>query len=71
MEVMILSFIGPALKEEWNLSAGKESFITNVVFAGMLLGAYTWGFISENRSSLRIPLCPQASSCSTPAIKVG
>ncbi|XP_071725438.1 organic cation/carnitine transporter 7-like [Rutidosis leptorrhynchoides] len=48
MEVMILSFIGPSLRSEWNLSSTQESLITTVVFAGMLFGAYTWGVISDN-----------------------
>ncbi|XP_073308365.1 organic cation/carnitine transporter 7-like [Primulina huaijiensis] len=48
MEVMILSFIGPAVKSEWGLSSGQESLITTVVFAGMLIGAYSWGIISDN-----------------------
>lgn len=47
MEVMILSFIGPAVKSEWGLSSGQESLITTVVFAGMLIGAYSWGVISD------------------------
>lgn len=48
MEVMILSFIGPAVKAEWDLSSTLESLITTVVFAGMLIGASTWGVISDN-----------------------
>lgn len=48
MEVMILSFIGPSVKSEWGLSSGQESLITTVVFAGMLIGAYSWGIISDN-----------------------
>ncbi|XP_021846465.1 organic cation/carnitine transporter 7 [Spinacia oleracea] len=47
MEVMILSFVGPAVQTEWNLTSEQESLITTVVFAGMLFGAYTWGVISD------------------------
>jgi MFS family permease len=47
MELMILSFIGPALQSEWGLSSSKESLISTVVFAGMLIGAYLWGHISD------------------------
>ncbi|CAL1408622.1 unnamed protein product [Linum trigynum] len=47
MEIMILSFVGPAVKLEWGLSANQESLLTTVVFAGMLIGAYTWGIISD------------------------
>ncbi|XVF19135.1 hypothetical protein REPUB_Repub11eG0083000 [Reevesia pubescens] len=48
MEIMILSFIGSAVKTEWGLSSGQESLLTTVVFAGMLIGAYSWGLISDN-----------------------
>ncbi|XP_060187693.1 organic cation/carnitine transporter 7-like [Lycium barbarum] len=48
VEVMILSFIGPALKSQWGLSSTQESLITTVVFAGMLIGAYFWGVIADN-----------------------
>ncbi|XWS28192.1 hypothetical protein CRYUN_Cryun25bG0044500 [Craigia yunnanensis] len=33
MEIMILSFIGAAVKTEWELSSGQESLLTTVVFA--------------------------------------
>ncbi|KAI9390818.1 hypothetical protein POPTR_007G003000v4 [Populus trichocarpa] len=47
MEVMILSFVGPAVHSKWGLTSHEESLITTVVFAGMLVGAYTWGVISD------------------------
>uniref|UniRef100_A0A5B7AYI0 Putative General substrate transporter n=2 Tax=Davidia involucrata TaxID=16924 RepID=A0A5B7AYI0_DAVIN len=47
MEIMLLSFIGAAVQSEWRLSSSEESMITTVVFAGMLIGAYLWGFISD------------------------
>ncbi|XP_047308498.1 organic cation/carnitine transporter 7-like [Impatiens glandulifera] len=48
MEIMLLSFIGSAVKSEWNLSSDQESLITSIVFSGMLIGAYSWGLISDN-----------------------
>ncbi|KAM7477314.1 hypothetical protein LguiA_025527 [Lonicera macranthoides] len=48
MEVMILSFIGESVRYEWELSSNQESLITTVVFAGMLIGAYSWGLISDH-----------------------
>ncbi|XP_073004586.1 organic cation/carnitine transporter 7-like isoform X1 [Typha latifolia] len=48
MEMMLLSFIGPSLQLQWELSSHQESMITSVVFVGMLLGAYTWGIVSDN-----------------------
>ncbi|GKC56062.1 ARID DNA-binding domain-containing protein [Tanacetum coccineum] len=35
MEMMLLSFVGPALQSAWNLSSREESMITSVVFAGI------------------------------------
>lgn len=47
MEVMLLSFVGPSVKEEWGISGGTEGLITNVVYAGMLLGACVGGLTSD------------------------
>ncbi|KAK4794909.1 hypothetical protein SAY86_012903 [Trapa natans] len=47
MEMMLLSFIGPAVQSLWDLSAHEQSFITSIVFAGMLVGAYSWGIVSD------------------------
>lgn len=38
-QVMILSYLGPSAKCEWNLSATEESLLTSMVFLGMTLGA--------------------------------
>ncbi|CAM0902683.1 unnamed protein product [Alopecurus aequalis] len=48
MEMMLLSFVGPSVQLEWNLTAHQESMITSVVFVGELIGAYTWGVISDH-----------------------
>nr|XP_034888731.1 organic cation/carnitine transporter 7-like isoform X2 [Populus alba] len=48
MEIMILSFVGPAVKSQWNLSSTQESLLSTVVFAGMLVGAYSWGLFSDH-----------------------
>ncbi|PIN12686.1 Synaptic vesicle transporter SV2 (major facilitator superfamily) [Handroanthus impetiginosus] len=47
MEVSLLSFIGPAIKSEWSISPTQESLLSTTVFAGMLIGAYFWGFMSD------------------------
>ncbi|CAM8951218.1 unnamed protein product [Rhodiola kirilowii] len=47
MEMMLLSFVGPAVQSEWGLSPSQESLITSVVFAGMLVGAYSWGILAD------------------------
>ncbi|XP_072995139.1 organic cation/carnitine transporter 7-like isoform X1 [Typha latifolia] len=48
MEMMLLSFVGPSVQSEWELSSHQESLITSVVFVGMLVGAYSWGIVSDN-----------------------
>lgn len=48
MEMMLLSFVGPAIQPEWGLSSSQESLISTVAFAGMLIGAYSWGVISDS-----------------------
>ncbi|KAJ9128747.1 hypothetical protein P3X46_034519 [Hevea brasiliensis] len=48
IEIMILSFVGPAVKLKWALSSSEESLLSSVVFAGMLIGAYSWGLTSDN-----------------------
>ncbi|XP_038711278.1 organic cation/carnitine transporter 7-like [Tripterygium wilfordii] len=48
MEIMILSFVGPVVKSEWGLSLNEESLITTVVFAGVMIGSYSWGLLSDN-----------------------
>ena len=47
MEMMILSFVGPALKSAWKLSIAQESLLSTIVFVGMLVGAYSWGVVSD------------------------
>ncbi|KAH0459478.1 hypothetical protein IEQ34_012292 [Dendrobium chrysotoxum] len=63
MEIMILSFIGSPIQSEWKLSPQQESFISSVVFAGMLLGQYSWGVISDNYGRRQVPtISPDLSS---------
>lgn len=49
MEMMLLSFIGPAIHSEWGLSPRQESMLTSVVFVGMMVGALLWGIISDSK----------------------
>lgn len=57
MEMMLLSFVGPAVQSLWGLSAQEQSLITSVVFVGMLVGAYSWGIVSDKhgRRSSSLP----------------
>lgn len=47
MEMMLLSFVGPAVQVEWQLTGREESLIASVVFGGMMIGAYSWGALSD------------------------
>jgi len=47
MEIMLLSFLLPEIKREWNLESWKEATVGSAVFFGMMLGAYFWGSISD------------------------
>lgn len=47
MEMMLLSFVGPAVQSEWGLTGHEESLIASVVFGGMMIGAYSWGVLSD------------------------
>ncbi|WCJ36335.1 Synaptic vesicle 2-related protein [Euphorbia peplus] len=47
MEMMLLSFVGTAVQQQWHLTSHQESLITTVVFLGMLVGAYSSGFVSD------------------------
>ncbi|KAE8689517.1 Organic cation/carnitine transporter 7 [Hibiscus syriacus] len=43
---MMFSFIGPAVQALW-VSLPIKGLITSVVFVGMLVGAYSWGVVSD------------------------
>jgi len=46
-EMLFLSFLGPAVKCEWNLTGTEESMITTVVFAGMAIGSFSFGTLAD------------------------
>ena len=48
MEMMLLSFLGPAIRCEWtDVSVTQESSLTFWVFAGMLIGTLCFGSLSD------------------------
>eukprot|EP00658_Telonema_sp_P-2_P013607 TRINITY_DN15154_c0_g1_i3.p1 TRINITY_DN15154_c0_g1~~TRINITY_DN15154_c0_g1_i3.p1 ORF type:complete len:445 (-),score=92.70 TRINITY_DN15154_c0_g1_i3:85-1419(-) len=47
MELMILTFVLPHVREEWHLSRFATSTIGALTFAGMLGGSYFWGLFSD------------------------
>ena len=57
MEMMLLSFVGPALSSSWGLSSNQQALLTTVVFAGMLVGAYSWGIVSDRHGRRSFFFC--------------
>ena len=53
MEVMLLSFLMPVLKEEWDLRNGEDGLLGSVLFLGMFFGAFGFGILSDKYG--RIP----------------
>lgn len=47
MEMMLLSFLAPKLKEEWNLVSPTDGLIGAVVFVGLLIGSLTFAIASD------------------------
>ncbi|GJN32795.1 hypothetical protein PR202_gb21325 [Eleusine coracana subsp. coracana] len=70
MEIMLLSFIGPSVKEEWGLSGGEEGLVTSVLFAGTLVGAFTGGLASDRYGRRYVQHSPGCffSHCTCPSI---
>nr|XP_034888736.1 organic cation/carnitine transporter 7-like [Populus alba] len=61
MEVMILSFVGPAVKSQWDLSSSQESLLSTAVFGGRFIGSFFWGLVSDlhgRRQAIISPLIP-------------
>ena len=64
IELMLISFVGPEVKSEWGLSTSQESLLSTLVFTGMLVGACSWGLISDNYGRRQaFPLFPSFLSC--------
>lgn len=47
MEMMLLTFLSPAVKCEWDLTQSEEATITTVVFVGMGVGSFFWGRVQD------------------------
>ena len=46
-EIFLLSFALPGFSEEFGLSSGQAGLVVTSTFAGMLLGAWFWGALSD------------------------
>ncbi|XP_054783600.1 organic cation/carnitine transporter 7 [Prosopis cineraria] len=58
MEMMLLSVVGPAVQSAWSLSSQQQNLIASVVFAGMLIGSYSWGIVSDKHGRRKGFLVP-------------
>lgn len=47
MEIMLLSFVGPALECDWGINAQQKSFLPFTVFLGAFLGSFFWGTVAD------------------------
>ena len=47
MEMMLLSFVSPTLRCDWDLPDGESGLVTVVVFLGFMLGAPFWGIVAD------------------------
>jgi len=47
MEIMLLSFIGPEVHCQWDVSGLQEATLTSVVFVGMMVGSQVWGAVAD------------------------
>ena len=52
MEMMLLSFIGPAARCEWRLTTTQASSLTSFVFLGMGFGAPGFGMFADRKGRL-------------------
>lgn len=66
MELLLLSFIGPAATAEWGLQGGQEASLSSVVFVGMLVGAYAWGLLADAKGRRWVCCRPSAALASKP-----
>lgn len=47
MEVLLISFVLPAIKVEWGLTTSQMALLGTTIFLGMLGGALVWGRLSD------------------------
>lgn len=47
MEVLLLAFVGPSIRCEWDVTDVQAAMMTTIVFAGMTIGSICWGAIAD------------------------
>eukprot|EP00127_Corallochytrium_limacisporum_P000806 Clim_evm92s25 gene=Clim_evmTU92s25 len=53
MEMMVLAFLGPAVRCEWDLEYWQSALLTTIIFVGMALGAVFWSYTSDHMGRRR------------------
>uniref|UniRef100_A0A804MS27 Major facilitator superfamily (MFS) profile domain-containing protein n=1 Tax=Zea mays TaxID=4577 RepID=A0A804MS27_MAIZE len=56
-EIMLLSFVGPAVEADWGISGAEQGLISSAVFAGMLIGSIAGGLIADRYGRRVCPCC--------------
>ena len=47
MEMNLLTFISPCVKEYWGLTTASESSLSSVIFGTSILGTFAWGLVAD------------------------
>ena len=47
MEMMMISFISPALACDFDLTNSSKALLTTMIFVGMFFGAFAWGIFND------------------------
>ena len=47
MEMMLMSFLLPAVRVAFSLTSTQEAAVGSATFAGMLIGCFFWGIVSD------------------------
>ena len=47
LEMMMISFISPALACDFDLTNSSKALLTTMIFVGMFFGAFAWGIFND------------------------
>ncbi|MFN3346446.1 MAG: MFS transporter, partial [Candidatus Bipolaricaulaceae bacterium] len=54
MDVLVVSFALPSLRQEWALSPTQAGLLASAAFWGMLVGAWFWGIVADRVGRRRV-----------------